>query len=122
MTERQTRDTFAGVVQSQINALGERMEAGFKRLEDKINSFEERVRSVEHSEASCQPLLQARLDAAWRQIESNGAKIETMAGVQAQQQQMIGELRHSNKIMTWLGGLVGSGLILWLISQLLQLI
>lgn len=122
MTERQSRDAIATVIQRQIDALGERMEAGFKRLEDRINDFEGRVRSVEHSEAACQPMLSGRIDAAWRQIEANTATIKSLVETQTRQQALIGELQHSNKIMSWVAGIAGGSLIMWFITQLLGLI
>lgn len=102
-------------VQAQITALGDRMDRGFSELKEIMGCFETRVRGLEQREAGCQPLLQSRLDAAWREIDAHAAEIKKLNDV-------IIELRQANRIVTWLGGIVGSAIILWIIGQTLGLI
>ena len=101
--------------QAQLDKLGEKMEAGFRRVEEKVDGYEERVRAVEQKEAGCQPLLSSRIESAWRQIDTNTNDIRAM-------KETIAELRQANRLLSWIGGLLGSTLIAWLIGQLLGLI
>jgi FtsZ-binding cell division protein ZapB len=102
-------------LQVQINNLGERMDAGFREVKEAIQAFESRVRAVEQQHAGCQPLLQSRIDAAWRKIDEHDTDIKAL-------HQMVTELKQTNRILTWLGGILGSALLIWLISQILGLL
>ncbi len=106
---------YGKALQTQIDELGERMDEGFKELKDMFRGFEERVRTVEQREAGCQPLIQSRLDAAWRQIDTNTSSIKMLT-------ETIVALKHTNNILTWLGGIMGSAIIIWILGQILGLI
>lgn len=108
-------DVTGKSLQDQIDALGERMESNFSELKVLLRNFEERVRLVETREAGCYPVIQQRMDAAWRTIDQHSADIKAL-------NETIISLKQSNRILTWLGGLLGSTLILWLAGQLLGLI
>jgi hypothetical protein len=102
-------------LQQQITALGERMEQGFTKLESIMTGVEGRVRGLEQREAGCQPIITQRLDAAWKTIDEHTGEIKRLSDA-------ILELRQTNKILTWLGGLIGGATLLWLVSNLLGLI
>ena len=53
-----------GVNQQQLDGLGSRFDKGFDEIKNLMRSFDERIRSVELREASCSPLLVARITAA----------------------------------------------------------
>lgn len=80
-----------------------------------LQQVDERVRALERSEAGEHPLLNSRIDAAWRRIEEHERKIEDI-------KQVVARLEHSNRLMAWLGGILGSTLVAWLLVQVLQLI
>lgn len=63
-------------LQAQIDALGVRMDKNFDEIKVMMHDFGERVRSIETKEAGCAPLLNARLDAAWRTIDEHGKRIK----------------------------------------------
>lgn len=107
--------TDQSALQTQINSLGERMERGFSELKEMLQGFETRVRAVETQEAGCQPLVNARLAALESKTDAHAVDIKVMKDT-------IAELKQTNKILTWVGGLLGSTLIIWFISQLLGLI
>lgn len=102
-------------LQRQIDALGVRIDKGFDEIKAILSSNGERLRTLETTEAGCQPLITSRMDAAWREIDSHGNDIrELMDTVQA--------LKQTNKLLSWIGGIAGSAFIVWLITQLLGLI
>lgn len=107
--------TQSQALQQQITDLGARMDRGFDELKEIMVGFETRVRGLEQREAGCQPLLQSRVDAAFRLIDEHSSEIKKL-------NEIITELRQTNRIITWLGGLVGSAIILWIIGQMLGLI
>lgn len=102
-------------LQAQITALGDRMEQGFNKLESIMTGVEGRVRGLETREAGCQPIITSRIDAAWREIEAHKMEIKKLSDA-------ILELKQTNRILTWLGGLLGSAIVLWIVGQLLGLI
>lgn len=91
------------------------MDKRFDHLQEQIAGYDLRLRTMETREAGCAPLMNSRVDAAWRKIEEHVVELKALSRV-------VAELQHSNKILTWLGGLMGSALILWLITQLLGMI
>jgi hypothetical protein len=72
---------------SMVDALGERMDKGFTKIEDMLLRFEERLRAAETREAGCQPIVTARMDAAWRKIDLHDAELSS-------QSQSVTELAH----------------------------
>jgi hypothetical protein len=101
--------------QSQITALGDRMEQGFNELKQIMTGVEGRVRGLENREAGCQPIVNARMDAVWKRVDEHDAEIKELRST-------ITELKQTNKILTWLGGLVGSAFVLWVVGFFLGLI
>lgn len=91
------------------------MDQGFNKIESLVTGVESRVRGLEQREAGCQPMINQRLDQAMLKINEHDADLRTL-------KETIAELKHTNKILTWLGGILGSVLLVWLISQLLGLI
>jgi len=103
-------------LQQQIVSLGERMEKGFDELKRLFSGMDERVRTVENREASCQPALSGRIDAAWRSIEDNKSKLgEHDRKIDAIEKAM-GVLVHTNNILKWLLGISTAGLTALLIK------
>jgi hypothetical protein len=65
MTPTPTTSTL----QPQIDQLGVDMRAGFDELKNMITGIGERMRRLELNEAGCQPIINQRLDAAWKEID-----------------------------------------------------
>lgn len=91
------------------------MEQGFNKLEQIMTGVEGRVRGLETREAGCQPIVNARMDAAWKKIDEHDAEIKDLRAT-------LAELKQTNKILAWLGGLVGSAFVLWVVGFFLGLI
>lgn len=107
--------TQTSVLQAQITQLGETMQAGFNELKTLIQNVDQRVRAIETQEAGCQPLVNSRLAAVEAKASAHDKDIADLKTT-------IAELKHNNKLLTWIGGITGTALIGWLITQLLSLI
>jgi hypothetical protein len=103
------------VLQAQLTQLGETMQAGFNELKALIQNVDQRVRMIETQEAGCQPLVNSRLAAVEGKVADHEKTIADLKTT-------ITELKHTNKLLTWIGGIAGSALIIWFISQLTGLI
>ena len=105
-------------LQSQIIQIAsriDRMAEDIGEIKTMLERLDSRIRTLENSDASAHPLLQSRLDAAWRTIDVHEGRIKRL-------EELVSELRHANKLLTWIGALLGSTVIVWLITQLLQVI
>jgi len=80
-------------------------------IKEKICTLEERMRLIETNQAGSHPLLEAKIDAAWRRLEEHERKLE-----------IVSKLEQSNKMLTWLGGILGSTVLIWLITQILEIL
>lgn len=84
-------------------------------IKQMLRAVEERVRALENHEAGAHPLMENRIDAAWRKLEEHDKKIDNLT-------QIVSRLDHSNRLMAWLGGILGSTVLIWLITQILQVV
>ncbi len=116
-------------LQSQMTDLGARMDRGFEELKTIMSGVETRVRALETREAGCQPLTQARLDAAWREIDAQEAQIKALTEIIAKLSKSIEELatrvtklEEGFKLVKWAGGLIAGSVITWIVLQTLGLI
>lgn len=100
-----TEGTLRGL-QDQINSLGNRMEKGFDELKQIVSGFDKRVRDVELKEANCNPILTARVDAAWRKLDEHDAVLKEMDKAMEELKKTISELVSTNKILKWLLGVM----------------
>lgn len=83
-----------------------------KRL---LQQLEERVRALEHSDAASHPLMQARLDTAWQRLNDHEKRIIMLTDITT-------HLKHTNRTMLWFASILGSTVIVWLITQILGII
>ena len=105
-------------LQSQITELSARVNqiaCGIDDIKNMLKQVEERVRKLENNEAGAHPLMESRIDAAWRKIDEHDKRLDTLA-------QMVSKLDQSNRLMAWLGGILGSTVLIWLVTQILQLL
>jgi hypothetical protein len=109
-------------LQAQLTALGETMQQGFSDLKESIKGFDIRLRAVETHEAGCQPALHARIVAVEADQKVTRAEIEALRDTVRALKDVVIELRQANRLMSWIGGIVGSALIVWVVGQLLGLI
>lgn len=103
-------------LQKQIMGFSARLEQvayDVAEIKQMLKAVEERVRALENHEAGAHPLMESRIDAAWRKLEEHDKRIESLI-------QLVARLDHSNRILTWLGGILGSTVLIWLMTQILQ--
>ncbi len=81
-----------------------------------------RLHGLEMREAGCSPLLGSRLDAAHRRIDSLERETQLLQETMQAQKIINSELRQANKILTWLGGLLASTIVLWILTNVLELL
>ena len=106
-------------LQNQLNVLTNRVEQGFAELKEMLQGFDTRVREVEKNEASCKPLLENQISAAWRKIDEHSSEIRTLNQAVAEMNVIIVELKRTQSILSWLGGILGSTLVVWIMAQIL---
>jgi len=84
-------------------------------IKQMLRGIEERVRVLETHEAGSHPLMESRIDVALRKIEEHDRRIKTL-------EDMVVKLDDNNRLLSWLGGILGSTVIVWLITQILRAI
>ena len=90
-----------------------------ERERAKFNSDYERRHAMLDAKAdSTNQRLTAHEDAdkpRWVKVDDIADEIKLL-------KEQVGELRHANRIMSWIAGIIGSAIILWVLGQLLGLI
>ena len=105
-------------IQRQIGALDMRLSQlcqDMGEIKTMLKTIEDRVRALETAEAGSHPLMESRIDAAWRKLEEHDKRIDSISA-------SILRLEQSNRALTWLGGVLGSTVLIWLITQVLGVI
>lgn len=105
-------------LQRQISDLTTRLEQigrDVAEIKAMVRALEERVRHIENNEAGAHPIMESRIDAAWRKIEEHDKRIEVI-------NQAIARLEQTNRMLAWLGGILGSTVLIWLVTQILGVI
>ena len=93
----------------------ERVAQDISEIKAMFAQLEKRIRELETQEAGAHPVLEARIDGAAREIKAHEEKLERLTSI-------VLRLEHSNRIMTWLASILGSTVLVWVITQLLGLI
>lgn len=102
-------------LQKQISDLSAQLRQDIGEIKMTLKSIEDRVRALENTEAGTHPLIESRIDAAWRKLEDHEKRMSLLS-------EAVQQLQHANKLMTWLGGLLGSAVLLWLVGQILAMV
>jgi chromosome segregation ATPase len=109
-------------LQKLISDLSAQMREGIGEIKVTLKSIDERVRALENNEAGAHPLIDSRIDAAWRKLDEHDKRITTLTDTVIEMKQTDAQLQHTNKLLAWLGGLLGSAVVLWLVGQILSLV
>ena len=81
----------------------DRIEAGFARLEISIKALDDRMRTEETRIAGFTPLINSRLDAAWKKLDQHQAEIDTL---REDLQSLATSTAQIISILKWVMGLV----------------
>lgn len=114
---KQSRVTNTAI-QSQLIELSvrfARMENDIQEIKSTLLASGEKVNSLEKSEAGRYPLIERRLDNLEKRTDKHGAEIDELIKITQ-------SLANTNKVLTWVSGLAGGGVIAWLVAQILSLI
>jgi len=111
-------DTTLRGLQEQINSLGTRMEKNFDEIKAIVSGFDKRVRDVELKEANCNPILTAKVDAAWRKLDEHDGKLKDLDDAIDELKKSVSELTHTNKILKWILGILTTLMTAYLIKLL----
>ena len=114
---KQSRVTNTAI-QSQLIELSvrlARMEKDIQEIKNTILASGEKVSSLEKSEAGRYPLIDRRLDNLEKRTDKHEDEIDQLVKITQ-------SLANTNKVLTWVAGLAGAGVLSWLIAQILSLI
>ena len=114
---KQSRVTNTAI-QSQLVELSvrlTRMEKDLQEIKSTLSSSGEKVSSLEKSEAGRYPLIGRRLEALEKRTDEHEDEIDQLVKITQ-------SLANTNKVLTWVAGLAGAGVLSWLIAQILSLI
>ena len=89
--------------QAQILALSERMDRNFGEVKAMLQGFDERLRSLENREAGCQPMVQSRIDAAWRKLDDHDTKI---SAANTNHLHLMNQVKNLYSILNWILGIL----------------
>jgi len=90
-------NSLAGL-QPQIDAIAQ----GVVEIKTMMRDFDERVRTLEQREAGCQPIINSRLDAAWRKLDNQETEIARLRELIQAQSTTIGQIQ---TVLKWLAGI-----------------
>lgn len=105
-------------LQRQITEFSTRMEQVARdivEIKQVLREIEERVRALENHEAGSHPLMDSRIDAAWRKIEEHEKRVSLL-------ELTVQKISTTNRILSGISVLLGSTVASWLVSQILQLL
>jgi predicted RNase H-like nuclease (RuvC/YqgF family) len=84
-------------------------------IKQTLHSVEERVRTLETHEAGSHPLMDNRIDTAWQKLKEHDDRIKML-------EEMMTKLVQSNRVITWLGAVLASAMLVWLVTQVMEMI
>ena len=114
---KQSRVTNTAI-QSQLVELSvrfARMERDLQEIKSTIFASGEKMNAMEKNEAGQRPLIERRLDNLEKRTDKHGSEIDEL-------KKITQSLASTIKILTWVLGIVGAGMLSWLVTQILSLI
>jgi len=105
-------------LQKQIELIDTRLSQlceGIGEIKAMLQNIEARVRKLETEEAGMHPVIETRISAAWRRLDEHEQKLASLTTA-------IVRLEQANRVLSWIGGILGSTVIVWLITQLLRVV
>ena len=114
---KQSRVTNTAI-QSQLVELSvrlTRMEKDIQEIKKTLFESDKKIGDMEKNEAGRNPLIERRLDNLEKRTDKHEDEIDQLVKITQ-------SLANTNKVLTWVTGLAGGGVIAWLIAQILSLI
>ena len=114
---KQSRVTNTAI-QSQLVELSvrlTRMEKDLQEIKSTIFASGEKMNAMEKNEAGQRPLIERRLDSLEKRTDKHDTEIRELVKISQ-------SLANSIKVLNWVTGIVGAGVLSWLVTQILSLI
>ena len=105
-------------VVSKLNAIEKRLELSEREGNEFRMDYERRHAPLEASTAEAHRRIERHEEAdrpKWQAVDTLKKEFEGI-------NKIITELQHSNRILAWLGGVTGSVVVIWLLTQILEVI
>ena len=80
-----------------------------------VASLKEKIGDMEKSEAGRNPLIERRLEALEKRTDEHDIEIKELVKISQ-------SLANSIKVLNWVTGIVGAGVVSWIVTQILSLI
>ena len=114
---KQSRVTNSAI-QSQLVELSvrfARMERDLQEIKGTLSASDKKIGDMEKSEAGRNPLIERRLEALEKRTDEHDIEIKELVKISQ-------SLANSIKVLNWVTGIVGAGVLSWLVTQILSLI
>lgn len=96
----------------------ERIEKSMEAINKRLDRLDQQMQLYEKNEAGCQTLISARVDAAWRKIEEHDREVIISRTERAELKSRTQEVESRMKLVYWFFGLVGTAVVLDIVSRL----
>lgn len=103
----------SAALQARIDEIGMRMDKGFDELKALLGNSEQRIRQIEQDQAGQHPLLESRIDAAWRKLDDHSLELKSV-NTRADKALLIAE--RLEMIFRWLLGIITATIVAILIA------
>ena len=114
---KQSRVTNTAI-QSQLVELSVRlgrMERDLQEIKGTLSASDKKIGDMEKNEAGRNPLIERRLDNLEKRTDKHGEEIDKLIVISQ-------GLANSIKVLNWVTGIVGAGVLSWIVTQILALI
>jgi len=91
------------------------MEKDLQEIKNTLLESDKKIGDMEKNEAGRSPLIERRLDNLEKRTDKHGEEIDKLVKISQ-------ELANSIKVLNWVTGIVGAGVLSWLVTQILSLI
>jgi len=91
------------------------MEKDIQEIKKTLFESDKKIGDMEKNEAGRNPLIERRLDNLEKRTDKHGNEIDEL-------KKITQSLASTIKILTWVLGIVGAGMLSWLVTQILSLI
>jgi len=91
------------------------MEKDIQEIKKTLFESDKKIGDMEKSEAGRNPLIERRLEALEKRTDEHDIEIKELVKISQ-------SLANSIKVLNWVTGIVGAGVVSWIVTQVLSLI
>ena len=93
----------------------QQIEKDIQEIKKTLFEGDKKIGDMEKNEAGRNPLIERRLDNLEKRTDKHEDEIDQLVKITQ-------SLANTNKVLTWVTGLAGGGIVAWLVAQFLSLI